>query len=39
MKILAILVIVAIAAVFAMVIPTLAHADPTHCDRTGYPLI
>jgi hypothetical protein len=38
MKILAILVLVAIAAVFAMVIPTVAYADPPHCDRTGYPL-
>jgi hypothetical protein len=38
MKILAILVLVSIAAVFAMVIPTVAYADPPHCDRTGYPL-
>jgi hypothetical protein len=35
MKILAILV--SIAAVFAMAVPTLAYADPAHCDRTGYP--
>jgi hypothetical protein len=34
MKILAILVLVTIAAVFAIVIPTVAYADPPHCDET-----
>jgi hypothetical protein len=37
MKILSILVLVAIAAVFVMVVPTFAYADPAHCDRAGYP--
>jgi hypothetical protein len=30
-------ILISIAAVFAMVIPTVAYADPPHCDRTGYP--
>jgi hypothetical protein len=36
MKIL--LLLVPIAAVFAMTVPTFAYVDPAHCDRTGYPL-
>ena len=38
MRLLSIFVLVAVAAVFAMIMRTRAYADPPHCDRTGYPL-